>query len=65
MIETAEDYGVHSYIFIPCVVYGQGEGFGNSISIQTVAIVKAAKGAGQVFQPDEDGYVRNHSLRCL
>ncbi|KAK6217937.1 hypothetical protein LQW54_002992 [Pestalotiopsis sp. IQ-011] len=32
---------------------GKGEGFGNIISIQTVAIVKAAKGAGRVYRTDE------------
>ncbi|KAF3005298.1 hypothetical protein E8E14_008737 [Neopestalotiopsis sp. 37M] len=32
---------------------GKGEGFGNVISIQTVAIVKAAKSAGRVYRTDE------------
>lgn len=54
IIETADEFGVKSYIFVPCIVYGQGEGFGNPISIQTVAIVKAAKKLGQVYRPDSD-----------
>ncbi|KAJ5747013.1 uncharacterized protein N7511_008709 [Penicillium nucicola] len=53
VIETAEEFGVRSYIFVPCIVYGQGEGFGNPISIQTVAIVKAAKKLGKLYRPDE------------
>lgn len=52
MIATAEAHGVRSYIFIPCVVYGPGEGFGNRISIQTVAIVKAALKAKRVYRVD-------------
>ncbi|KAJ5625121.1 hypothetical protein N7510_001430 [Penicillium lagena] len=51
VIELAEAHGVRSYIFIPCIVYGQGEGFGNPISIQTVAIVRAAKKTGRVYSP--------------
>ncbi|PYH91619.1 NAD dependent epimerase/dehydratase family protein [Aspergillus ellipticus CBS 707.79] len=53
VIETAEAHGVNSYIFIPCIVYGPGEGFGNRISIQTQAIVKAAVGMRRVFRVDE------------
>ncbi|KAF2013576.1 NAD(P)-binding protein [Aaosphaeria arxii CBS 175.79] len=52
VIETAEQYGVRSYIFAPCIVYGKGEGFGNPISIQTVAIVQAAKALRQVYKVD-------------
>ncbi|KKY15414.1 putative nad dependent epimerase dehydratase family protein [Diplodia seriata] len=50
VIEQGEAHGVRTYIFAPCIVYGRGEGFGNKISIQTVAIVKAAKAAGQVHK---------------
>lgn len=32
---------------------GEGEGFGNKISIQTVAIVKAAKAVGKVYKVDD------------
>ncbi|KAI0177405.1 hypothetical protein BJ166DRAFT_22228 [Pestalotiopsis sp. NC0098] len=53
VIELSESLGVRSYVFAPCIVYGKGEGFGNIISIQTVAIVKAAKGAGRVYRTDE------------
>ncbi|KAF1970115.1 NAD(P)-binding protein [Bimuria novae-zelandiae CBS 107.79] len=50
--ETAEAHGVKSYIFVPCIVYGRGLGFGNKISIQTVAVVRAAKATGRVFKVD-------------
>ncbi|PYI24487.1 NAD(P)-binding protein [Aspergillus violaceofuscus CBS 115571] len=49
VIETGEEYGVRTYIFSPCMVYGKGEGFGNQISIQVVDIVRAAKAAGRVY----------------
>ncbi|KIW41151.1 uncharacterized protein PV06_06734 [Exophiala oligosperma] len=52
VIEQAESHGVRAYIFVPCIVYGKGEGFGNPISIQTVAIVKAAKAVGWVCSVD-------------
>ncbi|KAF7553409.1 hypothetical protein G7Z17_g3644 [Cylindrodendrum hubeiense] len=54
VIELAEAQGVRSYIFVPCIVYGKGRGFGNPISIQTVAIVKAAKAAKRVYRVDTD-----------
>ncbi|KAH9903842.1 hypothetical protein F4778DRAFT_101825 [Xylariomycetidae sp. FL2044] len=54
VIEETEKYGVRGYIFTPCIVYGKGEGFGNPISIQTVAIVRAAKGVKRVYRVDED-----------
>jgi Na+-transporting NADH:ubiquinone oxidoreductase subunit NqrE len=59
VIETCESYGVRSYIFIPCIVYGEGEGFGNRISIQTVAVVRAAKKLGAVYDVNPEGAVRN------
>lgn len=34
---------------------GQGEGFANKISIQTVAIVKAAQAAGRVYDVNSAG----------
>ncbi|KAF2807812.1 NAD(P)-binding protein [Mytilinidion resinicola] len=52
VIEDAEAKGVRSYIFAPCIVYGKGEGFGNPISIQTVAIVQAAIKVRQVYKVD-------------
>ncbi|KAK4943803.1 hypothetical protein LTR10_016706 [Elasticomyces elasticus] len=52
VIEQAEALGVRSYIFVPCIVYGRGEGFGNPISIQTVAIVRAAQTVGRVYSVD-------------
>jgi Na+-transporting NADH:ubiquinone oxidoreductase subunit NqrE len=61
IIETSEGLGVRSYIFVPCIVYGEGEGFGNRISIQTVAIVKAAKALRQVYKTDAGNPVRSWS----
>ncbi|KAI1612623.1 hypothetical protein EDD37DRAFT_314338 [Exophiala viscosa] len=52
VIEQAEELGVRSYIFVPCIVYGEGEGFGNPVSIQTVAIVRAAQAVGRVYSVD-------------
>ncbi|KAH8880568.1 NAD(P)-binding protein [Thozetella sp. PMI_491] len=51
--EEGEKRGVRTYVFAPCIVYGKGEGFGNKISIQTVAIVKAAKALGRVMKVDD------------
>ena len=53
VIEKSEALGVRAYIFAPCIVYGKGEGFGNPISIQTVAIVKAAKKVRRVYKVDQ------------
>ncbi|KAL5408430.1 hypothetical protein PMIN04_011410 [Paraphaeosphaeria minitans] len=55
VVETAKAHGVRSYIFAPCIVYGRGLGFGNKISIQTVAVVKAAVATRRVYKVD-DGY---------
>ncbi|KEF55092.1 uncharacterized protein A1O9_08745 [Exophiala aquamarina CBS 119918] len=52
VIEDATALGVKSYIFVPCIVYGKGEGFGNRISIQTVAIVRAAQATRQMLSVD-------------
>ncbi|KAH7383549.1 hypothetical protein BKA64DRAFT_646731 [Cadophora sp. MPI-SDFR-AT-0126] len=54
VIELCEAKGVRAYIFVPCIVYGKSEGFGNPISIQTVAIVKAARAAGGVYSPNKE-----------
>ncbi|POS73851.1 hypothetical protein DHEL01_v207756 [Diaporthe helianthi] len=53
VIEEGERHGVRTYIFAPCIVYGRGEGFGNPISIQTVAIVKAARAMKRVYKVEE------------
>lgn len=53
VIEEADKYGVHGYVFAPCIVYGKGEGFGNAISIQTVEIVKAGRALGRVYKVDK------------
>ncbi|KAK6005820.1 hypothetical protein QM012_007462 [Aureobasidium pullulans] len=52
--ELSESLGVRSYVVLPCIVYGKGEGFGNTISIQTPAIVNAAKAAKKVYRVDAD-----------
>ncbi|TGJ85267.1 hypothetical protein E0Z10_g3514 [Xylaria hypoxylon] len=52
VIEEAEKYGIRSYVFVPCIVYGEGEGFGNRISIQTVAIVRAAEAVKCIYRVD-------------
>jgi hypothetical protein len=60
VIEAGEKHGVSTYIYIPCVVYGEGSGFGNRISIQTVAIVRAAKALRRVCKVDnEEGVSTN------
>lgn len=61
VIETSEAYGVRSYIFIPCIVYGEGEGFGNRISIQTVAVVQAAKKLRTVYDVNPERAVSDTS----
>jgi hypothetical protein len=55
---VCEKYGVRGYIFVPCIVYGRGEGFGNQTSIQDVAIIKAAVKARRVYKVDTDNPVR-------
>ncbi|KAF4545903.1 uncharacterized protein LTHEOB_4555 [Lasiodiplodia theobromae] len=52
--EEGLKHGVRTYIFVPCIVYGEGEGFGNKISIQTVDIVIAAKHTGRVYKLDKE-----------
>ncbi|PVI01788.1 NAD(P)-binding protein [Periconia macrospinosa] len=55
VIDEATSLGVHAYVFAPCMVYGKSRGaFGNPISIQTTAIVKAAKALRKVYS-FEDG----------
>ncbi|KAG9742745.1 NAD(P)-binding protein, partial [Aureobasidium melanogenum] len=50
--ELSASLGVRSYVVMPCIVYGKGEGFGNQISIQTPAIVNASKAAKKVYRVD-------------
>ncbi|EFX03662.1 NAD dependent epimerase dehydratase family protein [Grosmannia clavigera kw1407] len=54
IVEEGEAKGIRTYIFVLCIVYGKGLGFGNKISIQTVEIVKAAQGTRQMYQVDTD-----------
>lgn len=52
IVELGEKLGVQTYIFAPCIVYGESATFGNKISIQTKAIVQAAKGTRKLRTPD-------------
>ncbi|PKK49512.1 hypothetical protein CI102_5141 [Trichoderma harzianum] len=54
VIKLAEELDVKSYIIASCIVYGEGLGFGNKISAQTVAIVRAAKEAKRVYRVDDN-----------
>ncbi|KAI3324569.1 NAD(P)-binding protein [Xylariaceae sp. AK1471] len=58
VIEETEKYGIRGYVFVPCIVSsstdGKGEGFGSPISIQTVAIVRAAQAVKRVYRVDSD-----------
>ncbi|KAI1384351.1 NAD(P)-binding protein [Hypoxylon trugodes] len=56
VIEQAERQGVRSYIFVPCIVYGKSEGFGEPIATlrQIVAIVQAGKELKRVYRVDLD-----------
>jgi Na+-transporting NADH:ubiquinone oxidoreductase subunit NqrE len=58
VIDDGASLGVRSYIFAPCIVYGKGEGFGNPISIQTVAVIRAAKKMRRVYTVDDSSAVR-------
>ncbi|KAK4941019.1 hypothetical protein LTR10_018939 [Elasticomyces elasticus] len=55
VVELDEQLGVQTYLFVPCIVYGQGEGFANKLSIQTVAIIKAAHAARRVYDVNSTG----------
>ncbi|KAI3333991.1 hypothetical protein F4824DRAFT_469381 [Ustulina deusta] len=65
VIEESEKYGVRSYVFVPCIVYGEGEGFGRKTSIQTVAIVRAAEAVKRVYRVDTDRPVSESPLSPL
>ncbi|KAM6522997.1 hypothetical protein FALCPG4_012602 [Fusarium falciforme] len=49
VVELGLEFGVKTYVFSPCIVYGKGEGFGNPISIQTVDVVNAALAGKNVY----------------
>lgn len=52
IVDFADSLGVRSYIVVPPMVYGRGQGFGNKISIQIVALVKVSKALGKAFLVD-------------
>ncbi|KIY67679.1 NAD(P)-binding protein [Cylindrobasidium torrendii FP15055 ss-10] len=52
--ELGESLGVRTYVFVPPMVYGPRDGFGNKLSIQYVDIVKIALRLKAVYLvPDE------------
>ncbi|THU99979.1 NAD-P-binding protein [Dendrothele bispora CBS 962.96] len=50
VLEYGDSLGVRSYVVVPPMTYGPGEGFGNKISIQFVEIVKIGRALGQLYQ---------------
>ncbi|KAF5366972.1 hypothetical protein D9758_003901 [Tetrapyrgos nigripes] len=50
VLELGDSLGVRSYVVVPPMTYGPGEGFGNKISIQFVEIVKIGRALGQLYQ---------------
>lgn len=50
-------------IFLISSTDGEGKGFGNRISIQTVDVVLAAIAAGRMYEFDQDGQVREINTR--
>ena len=62
VIEAAEAAGVRCYTFVPCIVYGEGTGFGNKTSIQTVAIIRAAVKLRRVYRVDHGRPVWTYEL---
>lgn len=48
---------MRAYIVAPCIVYGEGEGFGNRVSIQTKAVVKAAQATRKVYSVNQGNAV--------
>ncbi|QGA20196.1 hypothetical protein EYB26_007897 [Talaromyces marneffei] len=66
VIDDGASFGVRSYIFAPCIVYGKGQGFGNPISIQTVAVIRAAKKMRKIYTVDDSSAVRfiPHKTYC-
>ncbi|KIY43095.1 NAD(P)-binding protein [Fistulina hepatica ATCC 64428] len=54
--ELGEELGVRTYILVPPMVYGPGEGFGNKLSIQFVAIVRIGLALKRVYQVADDTF---------
>ncbi|KAK0203392.1 NAD-P-binding protein [Desarmillaria ectypa] len=49
-LELGDELGVRTYIYVPPMVYGPSEGFGNKISIQIVGIVQIGLALKRVYQ---------------
>ncbi|KAK0458021.1 NAD-P-binding protein [Desarmillaria tabescens] len=54
ILELGDELGVRTYIYVPPMVYGPGEGFGNKISIQFVGIVRVGLALRRVYQVAND-----------
>ncbi|KAI0105974.1 NAD(P)-binding protein [Daldinia grandis] len=56
VIEQAGRQGVRGYVFVPCIVYGKGTGFGEPVSTlrQIYMIVRSAKALGRVYRVDSN-----------
>ncbi|WWC99942.1 hypothetical protein V866_006851 [Kwoniella sp. B9012] len=60
VLSTGDDLHIASYVVVPGIVYGEGRGFGNKISIQTRDVVRCAKLDGKVYDlndTDDDTWV--------
>ncbi|KAJ7491295.1 NAD-P-binding protein [Mycena latifolia] len=60
IFDLSESLDVRAYILVPPMVYGPGEGFGNKISIQFVAIVRIAVALQYLPQIPADDEVLCH-----
>ncbi|VUC29555.1 unnamed protein product [Clonostachys rosea] len=54
VVQKGTELGIRTYLFVPCIVYGASEGFGNQISIQTADIVRAALATHRVYKLSDD-----------
>ncbi|KAK0474214.1 NAD-P-binding protein [Armillaria novae-zelandiae] len=50
ILELGDELGVRTYIYVPPMVYGPGEGFGNKTSIQFVGIVQIGLALRRIYQ---------------
>ncbi len=59
ILELGDVLGVRTYVYVPPMVYGPGEGFGNKISIQFVGIVQIGLTLKRIYQVAGDTDVRS------
>ncbi|KAG7441137.1 NAD-P-binding protein [Guyanagaster necrorhizus] len=50
VLELGDELGVRTYVYVPPMVHGLGEGFGNKISIQFVRIVEIGLALKRIYQ---------------